>query len=55
MTKRADAFHAHLDICRRCERNPFMLCPVGARLLRETVDLDPQEQALVDQLRKERG
>lgn len=26
----ADAFHAHLDKCRRCKENPFDLCPFGA-------------------------
>ena len=28
-------FHDHLDVCERCERNPFDLCPTGARLLSE--------------------
>ena len=29
------AFHAHLDECRRCERDIFDLCPVGLVLLRQ--------------------
>lgn len=29
----ADRFHAHLDACPRCERNPFDLCPQGAALI----------------------
>lgn len=32
------AFHAHLDGCRRCEQQPFNLCPVGARLLRAATE-----------------
>lgn len=32
--KFTDAFHAHLDQCEQCERNPFDLCMVGAALLR---------------------
>lgn len=30
-----DAFHAHLDTCARCANQPFNLCEVGARLLKE--------------------
>lgn len=30
-----DAFHAHLDVCRRCRDNPFDLCFEGARLLHQ--------------------
>lgn len=29
----ADAFHAHLDDCKRCRENPFDLCPMGGLLL----------------------
>lgn len=28
------AFHAHLDKCERCRKEPFNLCAVGAALLR---------------------
>lgn len=31
----SDEFHAHLDVCTQCEKNPFDLCEIGARLLRE--------------------
>lgn len=27
-------FHAHLDACSQCSRNPFALCFEGAKLLR---------------------
>ncbi len=30
-----DEFHAHLDACKQCEKNPFALCAVGARLIKE--------------------
>ena len=33
----AKEFHAHLDVCERCERQPFNLCPIGARLINEAV------------------
>lgn len=33
-TAGADAFHAHLDACAQCERQPFALCSVGLQLLR---------------------
>lgn len=40
-----DAFHAHLDVCSRCEENPFALCTTGATLLKGTaVRLDAQDQ-----------
>lgn len=29
-------FHCHLDICERCRNNPFNLCEVGAKLLRQS-------------------
>lgn len=25
----AAAFHAHLDVCKRCREQPFNLCPIG--------------------------
>ena len=28
-----DDFHAHLDVCERCRKNPFNLCAKGAELL----------------------
>ena len=28
-----NAFHAHLDRCKRCRERPFDLCPAGAILL----------------------
>lgn len=30
-----EQFHDHLDECRTCRENPFGLCPIGVRLLRE--------------------
>jgi hypothetical protein len=29
-----DDFHAHLDTCEQCEKNPFDLCSTGDKLLR---------------------
>lgn len=29
-----DAFRAHLDVCLRCRKNPFDLCPLGELRLR---------------------
>ena len=29
-------FHAHLDACTHCARNPFGLCPMGSALLERT-------------------
>lgn len=37
------AFHAHLDECPRCARNPFDLCSEGERLLRAAVEEDDGE------------
>lgn len=31
-----DAFHAHLDVCARCESKPFDLCPTGKILIERT-------------------
>ena len=31
----ADAFHAHLDVCRRCANEPFNLCPTGFAALKK--------------------
>lgn len=31
-------FHAHLDICARCEQQPFNLCPEGEKLLVESAE-----------------
>lgn len=28
-----DRFHAHLDECAQCMKNPFDLCPTGAELI----------------------
>jgi hypothetical protein len=28
-----DRFHAHLDVCARCAKNPFNLCAEGRVLL----------------------
>lgn len=30
-------FHDHLDVCKRCESQPFNLCPVGDLLIRAEV------------------
>ncbi len=38
-----NAYHEHLDVCRRCREHPFALCPDGARLLREAA-LEPEPQ-----------
>jgi hypothetical protein len=38
MTPETDRFHAHLDKCYQCREYPFDLCPIGARLLRESTD-----------------
>ena len=35
LSPKAKAFHAHLDVCVRCENAPFDLCATGARLIRE--------------------
>jgi hypothetical protein len=37
-TRKPGPFHAHLDVCKRCEGQPFDLCPVGAKLLKQEVD-----------------
>lgn len=29
-----NAFHAHLDVCKQCEQNPFDLCREGLLLLK---------------------
>ncbi len=41
--KKIDAFHAHLDVCVRCARNPFDLCSEGDRLIRAAVEEDEKE------------
>ena len=33
LTDAHQAFHDHLDVCDRCAKNPFDLCPVGDALL----------------------
>lgn len=35
------AFHSHLDECKRCANNPFDLCPTGATALRMAVTTRP--------------
>jgi hypothetical protein len=30
-----EPFHAHLNECEQCRRNPFGLCPEGGRRLRQ--------------------
>lgn len=37
----ADAFHAHLDVCRQCRDNPFGLCAVGGPLLERAAGVGP--------------
>lgn len=37
MSDAAEAFYAHLDVCRQCEAHPFDLCPVGQDLIKATV------------------
>jgi hypothetical protein len=39
-----DAFHSHLDECRRCREEPFNLCARGAKLLKTAVER-PRYQA----------
>lgn len=44
LSAEVDAFHDHLDVCERCRKDVFNLCPVGAPLLKAvgeaaTVDL----------------
>lgn len=41
----ATKFNEHLDICKRCREQPFNLCEVGARLLREAVEAPTREVA----------
>lgn len=33
LTPEHQAFHTHLDICKRCRDNPFGLCPTGVHLI----------------------
>lgn len=33
----ADAYHAHLDVCRQCRESPFGLCPFGQVALEQSV------------------
>lgn len=33
-----ERFHAHLDECAQCEKQPFDLCAIGARLIRLAAD-----------------
>lgn len=43
MTTAADAFHAHLDRCRRCREQVWNLCPTGYKLLTEAaLSLSPR-------------
>ncbi len=37
LAKRANDFHAHLDVCERCRNEPFNLCAEGAKKLQATV------------------
>lgn len=30
---RVEAFHSHLDVCKRCREQCFNLCPEGVRLI----------------------
>lgn len=30
-------FHLHLDICERCRKNPFNLCPTGQLKMQEAL------------------
>lgn len=39
--QRIDRFHAHLDVCSWCERHPFDLCSIGAKLLRSAAMGEP--------------
>ena len=44
--ERIDKFHAHLDVCRQCERHPFDLCSTGAKLLKEAAQsVEEKEQS----------
>jgi hypothetical protein len=33
-----NTFHDHLDVCKRCAEQPFNLCPVGAKALKDSVE-----------------
>lgn len=33
-----NTFHDHLDVCERCAKQPFNLCPVGKKALEESVE-----------------
>ncbi len=35
--KAGDIFHAHLNVCPQCEKHPFDLCPVGKKILDDSV------------------
>jgi len=40
LTKVAEKFHAHLDVCPRCRHRPFDLCAEGARSLRSVEETE---------------
>ena len=40
-------FHAHLDVCKRCEEQPFNLCKEGYRLLCKKVASNPIEDSTI--------
>ena len=33
LNKLRDEYHAHLDVCQQCERNPFNQCPKGNEIM----------------------
>lgn len=33
-----NTFHDHLDVCKRCADQPFNLCPIGVKALKESVE-----------------
>ena len=41
----AKAFHDHLDVCQRCRKQPFNLCPIGAARLQAFGEEDAIEGA----------
>jgi hypothetical protein len=36
-----DRFHAHLDNCKQCDKNPYTLCLTGASLLKDAAVASP--------------
>jgi hypothetical protein len=46
-------FHKHLDICKRCESQPFDLCPEGSKILiNEVEEIEKDNPDIFQNLRK---